>query len=73
MPLEGEPFLEQSFDQRPALGRDAALLKLPDKLAATGFAPMVLLTVVEVTVLLVVPGPAPRANISHDHDQRIDL
>jgi hypothetical protein len=34
---------------------------------------MVLLTVVDVTVLLVVPGPAPRASVSHDHDQRIDL
>jgi hypothetical protein len=68
-----EPFLEQSFDQRPALGRDPALGKLPDKLAATGFTAMVLFTVVDVTVLLVVPRAAPRANISHDHDQRIDL
>jgi hypothetical protein len=73
MPLEREPFLEESLDQRPVLGRDAALVKLPDKLAAAGFAPVVLLTVVDVTVLLVVPRPAPRASASYDHDQRIDF
>jgi hypothetical protein len=49
------------------------LLKLPDKLAPTGFASMVLLTIVDVTVLLVVPRPALRASVSYDHDQRIDL
>jgi hypothetical protein len=38
---EREPFLEESLDQRPVLGRDAALVKLPDKLAAAGFALMV--------------------------------
>jgi hypothetical protein len=57
-------FLEESLDQRPVLGRDAASVKLPDKLAAAGFAPMVLLTVVDVTVLLVVPRPAPGAAVS---------
>ena len=68
-----EPFLEQSLDQRPALGGDPALRKLPDTLAATGFAPVVLLTVVDVAVLLVVRRTAPRANVSYDHDQRISL
>jgi hypothetical protein len=67
-----EPFPKQSLNQRPALGRDPALRKRPDRLAAAGFAPMVLFTVVDVTVLLVVPRPAPRASVSHDHDQRID-
>jgi hypothetical protein len=42
-------------------------------LEAAGFASMVLFTVVGVTVLLVVPRAAPRASVSHDHDQRIDL
>ena len=60
MPLEREPFLKQALDQRPVLGRDPALLKLADKLAATGFAAMVLLTVVNVAVLFVVRRPAPR-------------
>jgi hypothetical protein len=56
-----------------ARSRDPALRKLPHKLAATSFALMVLLTVIDVTVLLVVPRPAPRASVSYDHDQRIDL
>jgi hypothetical protein len=42
------------------------------KLAVAGLAPMVLFTVVDVTVLLVVPRAAPRASVSHDHDQRLD-
>jgi hypothetical protein len=50
-----------------------ALRKLSDNLAATSFASMVLFTVVEVTVLLVVPRAAPRSSVSYDHAQRIDL
>ena len=54
-------------------GRNPALLKLPDKLAPTGFAPMVLFPVVDVTVLFVVSRPTPWAVLSYDHDSRIDL
>jgi hypothetical protein len=45
----------------------------PDKLAAAGFASMILFTVVNVTDLLVTPRPAPRVSVSYGHDQRIDL
>jgi hypothetical protein len=64
MPLEREPFPQQPLDERPVLGRNPALLKLPDKLAPAGFAPMVLLSVVKVTVLFVVRRPAPRTIFS---------
>jgi len=64
MPLERKPFVEQPLDQGPVLARDPALLKFPDKLAATGFAAMVLLPVVDVAVLFVVGRPAPRAIFS---------
>jgi hypothetical protein len=46
------------------LGRDPALLKLADKLAATGFAAMVLLAVVDVAVLFVVRRSALGATVS---------
>jgi hypothetical protein len=64
MPLEREPFPQQPFDQRPVLARDPALFKLQDKLAATDFALMVLLSVVKVAVLFVVRRPAPRTIFS---------
>jgi hypothetical protein len=45
-------------------GETEALRKLPDKLAPTGFATMVLLTVVKVTILFVVRRAAPRTTVS---------
>jgi len=65
--------LKQSLDERPVLGGDPALLKLPDKLAAAGFALMVLLSVMDVAVLFVVRRSARGAPFSQDHDQRIGL
>ena len=72
MPLEREPFPQQSLDQWPVLGRDPPLRKLPDKLAATGFAAMVLLPVVDAAVLFVVGRSALGATVSYDHDQPIN-
>ena len=63
-----ESFLEQALDQRPVLARDPALLKLSHKRAATDFALMVLLAVVEMAVLFVARRSAPRAILSYDHD-----
>jgi hypothetical protein len=54
-------------------GRNPALLKLADKLAAASFAAMVLLPVVDVAVLFVARRSAPRAILLDDHDQLIDL
>jgi hypothetical protein len=68
-----KPFVEQPLDQRPVLTRDSALLKFPDKLAATGFAAMVLLPVVSVAVLFVVCRPALGATVSsYDHGPPIN-
>jgi hypothetical protein len=64
MPLERKPFIEQPLDERPVLDRNSALLKRPDKLAATDFALMVLLSVMDVAVLFVVPRPALGAAVS---------
>src|SRR2546430_1030756 len=50
--------------ERPVLTGDPALRKLSDKLATTGFAAMVLFSVVNVAVLFVVRRPAPRTSFS---------
>ena len=70
--VQRKPFIEQPLDQRPVLSRDPALLKLPDKLAATGFAAMILLPVVNVAVLFVVGRSALGATVSYDHDQPVN-
>jgi hypothetical protein len=72
MPLERKPFVEQPLDQRPVLTRDPALLKVPDKLATTGFAAMALFAVVDVAVLFVVRRPALGATVSYNHGQPIN-
>jgi hypothetical protein len=64
MPRSESRSLKRPRDQRPVPAGDAALRKLPDKLAATGFAAMVLFSVVKVAVLFVVPRPAPRTIFS---------
>jgi hypothetical protein len=70
MPRRGDPFAQQTLDERPGLLRDAIVLGALHKLAWARLALMLLFAIMGMAILLEAGGATGGAGVSDDHGCR---